>query len=262
MMQSKTAPDGRSIVEVVLGVLIDRKKGVYLMGSRPEGKPYAGYWEFPGGKVEPGENGIDALKREFVEELGVNLIDITPWFVLEHSYEHAYVRLHYYRVWSWDGEPTARENQSFAWFKLGEYDHNVKMLPMNALVVRRMTVPEVVATVVEPQEAMQNLDLFQDIGGLVLSPDKQQDRGYIDALNALAQKLGVDVYTSSAWVSTSEDAAAPAMQDALLALIEEKAQPQVVLKPQAQCVPLIVKGSLDELDDWIEKGAHGIYVKL
>lgn len=262
MTPKDTAPDGRPVVEVVLGVLIDRQKGLYLMGSRPEGKPYAGYWEFPGGKVEPGENDIKALRREFVEELGIELIDITPWFVLEHSYEHAYVRLHYYRVWRWDGEPQARENQSFAWFGLGQYDHGIQMLPMNATVVRRMTIPAVLATVADPQSALQNLDLFANVEGLVLSSDNCRSRAYIDALNALAQKLGVGVYTSSAWVSTPQEAASPTLRQALLALIKENAPAQAMLKPQTQSVPLVVKGRVDELDDWIRKGAHGIYVML
>ena len=68
----------RTPVEVAVGVLIDAD-GRFLLTSRPDGKVYAGYWEFPGGKVEPGEAILDALKREFVEELGVEIVGAEEW---------------------------------------------------------------------------------------------------------------------------------------------------------------------------------------
>ena len=78
------------IIEVACGVLI-REDGAVLIGSRPEGKPYAGYWEFPGGKLEDGETVGDALKREFREELDMTVNSSFPWFVTEHRYEHGHV---------------------------------------------------------------------------------------------------------------------------------------------------------------------------
>ena len=92
-----------------------KPNGDVLLGQRPDGKPYAGYWEFPGGKVESGEAIIDALKREFVEELGVEVLSAEPWCGVEHVYPHAHVRLHFYISHEWRGEPQSLENQAFAW---------------------------------------------------------------------------------------------------------------------------------------------------
>lgn len=92
-----------------------RPNGDVLLGQRPDGKPYAGYWEFPGGKVEPGEDIFHALQREFVEELGVNVLSGAPWCCVEHVYEHAHVRLYFYICREWEGEPQSLEGQAFAW---------------------------------------------------------------------------------------------------------------------------------------------------
>jgi 8-oxo-dGTP diphosphatase len=101
-------------IDVAVGILI-RPNGDVLLGQRPDGKPYAGYWEFPGGKVEPGEAILDALKREFVEELGVQILSAQAWCGIEHVYEHAHVRLHFYISREWTGEPQSLEGQAFAW---------------------------------------------------------------------------------------------------------------------------------------------------
>ena len=74
----------REVTEVAVGVLID-KEGRFLMASRPQGKPYAGWWEFPGGKLEAGEAVTEALSREYAEELGVKVKKATPWFVFERE---------------------------------------------------------------------------------------------------------------------------------------------------------------------------------
>ena len=92
----------RKIIEVVAGVLM-RPNGDYLLGSRPEGKPYAGYWEFPGGKVEAGEGFLQALTRELHEEMGIKLTRASYWQTRVHHYEHASVRLRFFRVWEWQG---------------------------------------------------------------------------------------------------------------------------------------------------------------
>ena len=103
-----------SPVDVAVGVLM-RPDGDVLLGQRPEGKPYAGYWESPGGKVEAGEAILDALKREFVEELGIQIRQAEPWCGVEHVYPHAHVRLHFYICREWTGEPQSLEGQAFAW---------------------------------------------------------------------------------------------------------------------------------------------------
>ena len=101
-------------IDVAVGILM-KPNGDVLLGQRPEGKPYHGYWEFPGGKVETGEAILDALKREFVEELGVHILDASEWCGVEHVYEHAHVRLHFFISRNWRGEPQSLEGQAFAW---------------------------------------------------------------------------------------------------------------------------------------------------
>ncbi|MEK0430152.1 MAG: hypothetical protein RL001_2679 [Pseudomonadota bacterium] len=108
-LNTMTAP-----IDVAVGILM-RPNGDVLMGQRPEGKPYAGYWEFPGGKVETGESVIDALKREFAEEIGVRVLSAEPWCGVEHVYPHAHVRLHFYISRDWQGEPRGLEGQRLAW---------------------------------------------------------------------------------------------------------------------------------------------------
>lgn len=108
-----------SPIDVAVGILM-KPNGEVLLASRPEGKPFAGYWEFPGGKVEPGENIFDALKREFAEEIAVDIQSAEPWCGVEHVYPHAHVRLHFYISRDWRGEPRALEGQQLAW--QGEVD--------------------------------------------------------------------------------------------------------------------------------------------
>ncbi len=92
--------------------------GSFLLSSRPEGKPYPGYWEFPGGKLEPGETVRDALVRELIEELNVTITHATPWFSFIMRYTHATVRLHCWRVQAWHGEMHGREGQHFEWQRI------------------------------------------------------------------------------------------------------------------------------------------------
>lgn len=110
-------PTGRPVTEVAVGVLV-RSDGRYLLAQRPAGKPYEGYWEFPGGKLEPGETVEAALGRELHEELGIVMTQCHRWHTLEHDYPHAYVRLHFCKVTGWTGEPHGREGQAFSWQRL------------------------------------------------------------------------------------------------------------------------------------------------
>ena len=97
-----------------MGVLID-PAGRFLLTSRPEGKVYAGYWEFPGGKLEAGESVEAALRRELHEELGITIAAAQPWQIELVDYPHARVRLHFCKVFSWSGEFEMREGQAMAW---------------------------------------------------------------------------------------------------------------------------------------------------
>ncbi|MDP3701288.1 MAG: NUDIX domain-containing protein [Hylemonella sp.] len=109
-------PD-RAVTEVAVGVLL-QPDGRFLLTSRPAGKVYAGYWEFPGGKLEAGESVAQALTRELREELGIDAVEIQPWKTELVDYPHALVRLNFCKVTSWRGELQMREGQSFAWQQL------------------------------------------------------------------------------------------------------------------------------------------------
>ena len=112
-----TPPEGRVPVDVAVGVLIDAE-GRFLLTSRPDGKVYAGYWEFPGGKLEPGETVEQALRRELNEELGIEIGPAHPWKTELMDYPHARVRLHFCKVFEWRGEFEMREQQAMAWQQL------------------------------------------------------------------------------------------------------------------------------------------------
>lgn len=97
-----------------MGVLL-LPQGHFLLTSRPAGKVYAGYWEFPGGKLEAGETVAQALQRELHEELGITVSRVQPWKVEVVDYPHALVRLHFCKILDWRGELQMREGQASAW---------------------------------------------------------------------------------------------------------------------------------------------------
>ncbi|WP_374591730.1 NUDIX domain-containing protein [Aquabacterium sp.] len=109
----------RTPVEVAVGVLVERDaqgaEGRFLLTSRPPGKVYEGYWEFPGGKLEAGETVDQALRRELIEELGITIGTTHPWKIEIFDYPHALVRLHFCKVYEWSGEFEMREGQTMAW---------------------------------------------------------------------------------------------------------------------------------------------------
>ncbi|MEO8020639.1 NUDIX domain-containing protein [Polaromonas sp.] len=107
----------RKVVDVAVGVLV-RPDGDFLLTSRPPGKVYEHYWEFPGGKLEPGETVEQALRRELQEEIGITIGSVQPWKVELVDYPHALVRLHFCKVFDWTGEMHMHEGQQFAWQRL------------------------------------------------------------------------------------------------------------------------------------------------
>jgi 8-oxo-dGTP diphosphatase len=107
----------RPVVDVAVGVLI-RPDGAFLLTSRPTGKVYAGYWEFPGGKLENGETVEAALRRELAEEIGITVGSVQRWKEELVDYPHALVRLHFCKVPDWSGELQMHEGQSSAWEQL------------------------------------------------------------------------------------------------------------------------------------------------
>jgi 8-oxo-dGTP diphosphatase len=112
--ESHESGAARRVVDVAVGVLI-RADGTFLLTSRPAGKAYAGYWEFPGGKLESGETVEAALRRELHEEVGISIGGITPWKIELVDYPHALVRLHFCKIFDWDGALCMLEGQVFEW---------------------------------------------------------------------------------------------------------------------------------------------------
>jgi 8-oxo-dGTP diphosphatase len=139
----------RAVTEVAAAVI--ERPGEFLLAQRPEGKPYSGYWEFPGGKIESGEDARVALARELKEELGITVRESTPWITRMHVYTHATVRLHFFRVSAWDGEPQPLEDQAIAWQQAG-HPNASPMLPANAPILAALALPAVMV-VSNAQEA-------------------------------------------------------------------------------------------------------------
>jgi 8-oxo-dGTP diphosphatase len=127
------------VVDVAAAV-IERPDGSFLLAQRPAGKVYAGWWEFPGGKVEPREPPERALARELHEELGIEVRTAYPWITRVHVYAHATVRLNFYRVTAWGGVPQPRENQAIVWQRL-DAPMAAPMLPANAPVLASLELP-------------------------------------------------------------------------------------------------------------------------
>jgi 8-oxo-dGTP diphosphatase len=133
------------VTEVSAGVLLrETASGAeYLLAQRPPGKVYAGYWEFPGGKVEPGETFREALVRELREELGIAVTAATPWLCREFTYPHARVRLKFFRVTAWEGEVEPREHRGVTWTLLDAAPAAAPLLPANAPILRALALPDV-----------------------------------------------------------------------------------------------------------------------
>ena len=129
----------RKRVEVAAGVLL-REDGCYLLGQRAPDTVYAGYWEFPGGKVERGESPAQALVRELDEELGIRVTRLRPWLCREHLYEHAHVRLHFHEVAAWEGELADRVHSALAWVR-PEGPAREPMRPANGPILKALRLP-------------------------------------------------------------------------------------------------------------------------
>ena len=107
-------------VLVVAGVI--QRSGRVLLARRPLHKPQGGLWEFPGGKLHPGELPIDALRRELSEELGIEIEDASQLFAAEHNYGDFSVELMFFCVEAFNGEPTGMEGQELRWVAIDKLD--------------------------------------------------------------------------------------------------------------------------------------------
>ena len=127
------------VIHVAAAVII-RPDGCFLLASRPADKPYPGYWEFPGGKIETGESPYQALVRELDEELGIHVTQATPWLTRRFDYEKVPVILSFFRVNAWQGEPHPREGQTFSW----QHADNITvapLLPANTPIINALSLP-------------------------------------------------------------------------------------------------------------------------
>ena len=133
--------DADPIIDVAVGVLVTTE-GKVLLGDRPAGKPWAGWWELPGGKLEPGESVIEALARELKEELGIRLTQATPWVTYVHRYPTTTVRLHFCRVTDWEGEPQSLEKQQLKWVDIATATQLPDLLPAAYPPLRWLQLPD------------------------------------------------------------------------------------------------------------------------
>src|SRR5690606_25713205 len=118
----------KPFVDVAAGLIL-RPDGTMLLAQRPGDKPWSGWWELPGGKIEPGETTLQALARELKEELNITVTNATPWITYIHEYPKNIVRLAFCRVTAWQGEPIGAEGQALAWV-----DPRAKNLPVEPLL--------------------------------------------------------------------------------------------------------------------------------
>jgi 8-oxo-dGTP diphosphatase len=144
-VSSRTVRSGAAVhnsrrIEVAAAVIHDAA-GRFLLAQRPPGKAFAGYWEFPGGKVEPGESAALAMRRELHEELGIEVDAVYPWLTRDFEYPHASVRLRFFRIYQWRGEPHGREGQSFSW-QTTRGLNVAPLLPANGPIMRALDLPE------------------------------------------------------------------------------------------------------------------------
>lgn len=124
----------------VAAAVILRPDGRFLLASRPADKPYPGYWEFPGGKIEAGESAHQALIRELEEELGIEVTHATPWLTRQYDYATVRVVLSFFRVSAWQGEPAPREGQTLSW----QTPDNISvtpLLPANQPIIQALALP-------------------------------------------------------------------------------------------------------------------------
>jgi 8-oxo-dGTP diphosphatase len=190
------------VIDVAAAVIL-RPDGSFLMARRPAGKLYAGYWEFPGGKIEQGEAPAAAIARELHEELGIDIGAACPWITRVFDYPHGTVHLRFFRVFDWKNEPHPREGQDIGWQTLDALVSG-PMLPANAPVLASLALPWEYATTNASQlgvPAMLSLLEKRLAGGLKLlqirEPDFPGRETFVRQAIALAHRHGARVLTKS-----------------------------------------------------------------
>jgi 8-oxo-dGTP diphosphatase len=185
-------------VEVAAAV-IERPDGTFLMASRPPGKVYAGWWEFPGGKVEAGESAREALDRELREELGIEVEEAWPWLNRAFSYAHAEVMLRFFRVTRWRGVPHPHEGQTLAWTRANTPEVSPilpeRVLPANGPILKALRLPLEYAisdaAKLGPEVFLHRLDLRLSQGLRLLQwREKGGSPGLVEQVAARCQAAG------------------------------------------------------------------------
>ena len=177
------------VVEVAAAVL-QKTDGSFLLAQRPSDKIWAGYWEFPGGKVEQGETVHHALVRELREELGIEVETAYSWITRVFTYPHATVHLNFFRVTTWSGELHPHEGQQFAWQHLPRVNVS-PVLPANAPILKALELPSLYAisnaAELGVETFLERLQAKLDTGlRLVQLREKNLTR---DELRTLAQRM-------------------------------------------------------------------------
>jgi len=187
-------------VNAAVAVLL-RDDGKVLLGQRPGGKSWAGWWEFPGGKIEEGEMPYHALQREMQEELGTSAIEAYPWLTRSFDYPERSVKLHFFMVRRWTVEPHGKEDQQLSW----QNPMNLTigpMLPANAPILDALTLPPVYAITnlaeTEENNFFQRLKIALDAGlKLIQVREKHlnahQLEAFIKRVMTLSQPYGAKV---------------------------------------------------------------------
>ncbi len=170
------------LVEVAAAVMLRAEGSEFLLAQRPPGKVYEDYWEFPGGKVEPGETIRDALVRELHEELGISVTACSPWLTRVFTYPHATVRLHFWRVTAWEGEigiTAPLEHSAVDWQKCGKAASVRPILPANDPILKALALPTIMAiTMGESEGAERQLERLEDALGKGLRLIQIRDKGW------------------------------------------------------------------------------------
>jgi 8-oxo-dGTP diphosphatase len=170
------------IVEVAAAVMLRADGREFLLAQRPEGKVYAGYWEFPGGKVEPGESVRDALIRELQEELGITVTACSPWLTRVFTYPHATVRLNFWRVTAWDGEigiTAPLEHSAAEWQETGQAATVAPILPANDPILKALSLPTTMAiTNAEREGTERQLERLEEALAAGLRLVQVRDKGW------------------------------------------------------------------------------------
>ena len=154
------------IVEVAAAVMLRANGQEFLLAQRPEGKVYAGYWEFPGGKLEAGESVREALIRELQEELGITVTECSPWLTRQFTYPHATVRLNFWRVTAWTGEigiTAPLEHAAVDWQTCGKSASVAPILPANDPILKALALPTTMAiTMAEIEGVERQLERLEE----------------------------------------------------------------------------------------------------